>query len=161
MSVDLDNFKKVGRKLQLCNSDILNTLRTVYTNHEPLSPTDIARLSKGDTPNIKKFSNEFKIIKKLCPSFKELPDISDMRARRFLKVTLKQNVEKALSEADKEYKQAKHNLQRAARVSESPNIIIPSNVESKITIIKDRYHHAEQRLFEIKIRKERKKKLEI
>ena len=120
MSVNLDNFKNVGRKLQLCNSDILNTLRAVYTNHQPLSPTDIARFSQGDNPNIKKFSNEFKIIKKLCPSFRELPDISDMRARRFLKVTLKQNVEKALSEADKEYKQAEHNLQGAARALSHP-----------------------------------------
>jgi hypothetical protein len=145
--VNRDNFRKIGRKVELCNPDILNILRAVYTSHKPLSPTDIARIASGDNPNIKKFSNEYKVIKKLCPSFKDLPGIADMRARRFLKVTLKPKIEKLLSEADREFKQAEHTMKEASRVY---NHSTSAAEDAEIKLITDRYELAERHLSKIK-----------
>jgi hypothetical protein len=74
----------------------------------------------------------------------------------FLKIAPKQNVEKALSKADKEYRQAEHDLKEASMVYRSHDVMIPSEKESEIKLIIDKYEHAKKSLSEIRNKNEKR-----
>jgi hypothetical protein len=154
MSVEVNDSRNVGRKLNLCTTDVLHILRAVYTSDRPLRPTDIARRAHGDDPGIKKFSNEFKIIKKLCPSFKESPETHYLAARRFLKVTLKPKIEKSLSEARREYKLAEQRMKEATPYGPFDSITTEESAEIKLII--NRYEVAQKQLSEIEDKLEKR-----
>ncbi len=91
MSVVYDKTKRSGRKPDFHTLTFLYVLRAIGMRYESISATQIAKYVRDDD-TIKKFSNEYKIIKKLHKD-------------GFLKVELKPTIVKSRLKAIEEYEQ--------------------------------------------------------